>query len=261
MHCIRRPTTSAHGLRLLVDIIKQRPSTVIPVSHQYYKLLVTLRVEQRLLIEAAWAPLVQEQAYEAFAFSFLTTPGLVILEETTWFAEHVDLQSLSHCLLNCLSSGHESKPRSDLLWLLAHFICLNNGHKESEFRQKQGAANSQAGKLQGNERKAAIRAVQEKGHRSDFSAATCRDTAYLSALYLQLSILMTDIRARFATRELQPAEDTDKGQEPDSSHLTPLPEYVAKQLEFLVNDEGITALLHKFTAFVCLPKNNFIDKF
>jgi ubiquitin-protein ligase E3 C len=76
---------------------------------------------------------------------------------------------------------------------------------------------------------------------------TSRGSRYLEALYLQMSYLAVDIR----TRSHSPQENDDEyASDPDEDteiqEYAPLPEYVVKQLEFLVNDDGIIDLLGRF---------------
>lgn len=102
--------------------------------------------------------------------------------------------------------------KDGLLWLLAHFIALNR------------------------------------------SVPISQGSKYLEALYLQLSLVASDVRIRSSTTREDEEEDEDDDDASDIDaervirELGPLPSYVSGQLEFLVNEDGISALLSKFTS-------------
>lgn len=74
---------------------------------------------------------------------------------------------------------------------------------------------------------------------------------YLEALHLQLSLVATDIRVRSSPYEEDEDDDvSDSSAEKDIRELGLLPPYVASQLEFLVNEDGISSLLSRFTSYV-----------
>jgi len=76
---------------------------------------------------------------------------------------------------------------------------------------------------------------------------TSRDSRYLEALYLQMSYLAVDIRTRsHSPQEKEDEYVSDADEDTEIQEYAPLPEYVVKQLEFLVNDDGIIDLLSKF---------------
>jgi ubiquitin-protein ligase E3 C len=77
-------------------------------------------------------------------------------------------------------------------------------------------------------------------------AGSSQGLLYLQALYRQLSVLAADIRLRSSPRE---DDDEDDSDEQDASFTaTPIPVYVTKQLEYLVNEDGIAELLSRFTS-------------
>lgn len=84
------------------------------------------------------------------------------------------------------------------------------------------------------------------------SVPTSQGSKYLEALYLQLSLVANDVRIRSSpTPEDDEDEDedaSDTNAERDIRALGPLPSYVSSQLEFLVNEDGISALLSKLTS-------------
>ncbi|KAI0477398.1 hypothetical protein GGR56DRAFT_665418 [Xylariaceae sp. FL0804] len=224
----RRPSNSSQTLLgLLVDVVGKRPIAVAPLLDRYYSLLAGYSEDNgqyssdtgrcQILSKAAAAPLVPIpnngkatlRAYQAFAYSFLTSPNLRFLQEyPTLVAQRIDLQQLSHAVVNAFVTREQINkvPRDGLLWLLAHFIALN-------------------------------RAV-----------ASAQAVSYLEAIYLQLSLLTIDIRVRSDPAEASDEDDMrSQGDDVHMRDLAPLPEYVSSQLNFLVNDDGISELLNKFT--------------
>ncbi|KAH9886535.1 hypothetical protein F4778DRAFT_758173 [Xylariomycetidae sp. FL2044] len=225
----RRPTSSSQELLgLMIDIVKNRPGSVRPLLHQYYRLLaryfeeggqLSLPADQRhLLAEAATAPLAptatnrspEYTAYRAFSSTFLASPNLLALQQDpALIAQSLDLQVLSESVVDNLSAQEQvgDLSKDGLLWLLAHFIALNR------------------------------------------AMPTSQGSSYLKALYLQLSILATDIRIR--TREPEQSYNDASSDDEDNVQvktITALPRYVVDQLDFLVNEDGITELLSRFTS-------------
>ncbi|KAI0830383.1 hypothetical protein F5Y06DRAFT_207181 [Hypoxylon sp. FL0890] len=229
----RRPASSSQDLlSILVDIAKRRPVSITPILNRYYKLLSKYfeqsghesfsAAEEDILTKAATAPLVpsasQEvpslQAYQAFAFSFLTSSNLLYLQRNpAQIAGCVNLETLSQSVIDAYSgrehSGSLSKNGS--LWLLAHFIALNR------------------------------------------AAPTSQGTKYLEALYLQLSILVDDIRIRYGRHGILGEVDNDEGDTSEKGDANvddsaPLSAWVLGQLDFLVDEDGISELLSRFTS-------------
>ncbi|KAI1410473.1 hypothetical protein F5Y13DRAFT_74601 [Hypoxylon sp. FL1857] len=228
----RRPASSSQALLgVLVDIVKRRPVSVTSILSRYYKLLSKyfeqsgkegISAAEDVLTKAATAPLVSSatqgmpnlRAYQAFAFSFLTSPNLLILQRNpAQIAGCIDLQTLSQSVINTYSerehSGALSKNGS--LWLLAHFIALNR------------------------------------------AAPTSQGTKYLEALYLQLSILVDDIRIRYGRQGMIGEVDNDDGDASDKvdanvDDSASLSTWVLNQLDFLVDEDGISELLSRFTS-------------
>ncbi|RYP76986.1 hypothetical protein DL769_003521 [Monosporascus sp. CRB-8-3] len=229
----KRPASSSQAiLSLLVDIVKRRSSSVLPILDRYYKLLARYFEEsghaeiplsqQQVLAAAVSVPLrpgsrkeaAGLRAYQAFAYSFLTSSRLILLQQSpAQIAQFLDLEALSQGIVETFSTGqHVNKISKDgLLWLLAHFIALNR------------------------------------------SVSKPQGSLYLEALYLQLSVVATDIRIRSTAYQ----EDDDDDDDDDASDISaekgikelgPLPHYVTSQLEFLVNEDGISTLLTRFTS-------------
>lgn len=147
----------------------------------------------------------------AFAFSYLTSPDLDFLESNAdQVVQGLDLQVLSKTIIDGFSrpNGVGQCSKDALLWLLAHFIALN-------------------------------RAMQ-----------TAQGSVYLDALYQQLCVLADDIRLRSVqqttpVKQEAPSDDDEKS---DVNDIGPLPSYVQQQLAFLVNEDGTTELLRRFTS-------------
>ena len=147
----------------------------------------------------------------AFAFSYLTSPDLVFLESNAHqVVQGLDLQVLSKTIIDGFSRPNNvgQCSKDDLLWLLAHFIALN-------------------------------RAMQ-----------TAQGSVYLDALYQQLCVLADDIRLRSVqqTATVEQEASSDDDEKSDAKEMGPLPAYVQQQLAFLVNEDGTTELLSRFTS-------------
>ncbi|KAI1333870.1 hypothetical protein F5Y15DRAFT_322780 [Xylariaceae sp. FL0016] len=225
----RRPASSSFVLvRLLVHFGRIQPGSLLPVSDRYYTLLAGYSRETRhmtngseqhqILTDAVIAPLHSAsddvsslRIYQAFAYSFLTSPDLSFVEcNAASITESIDLQLLSWSIARTFQTPDilSKVPKDALLFLLAHYIALN-------------------------------RAV-----------STLQGSSYLEALYLQLSWLAVDIRHRFNTPEVMNNNGLYRqDDEDDGAHIKnslPLPEYVVSQLDFLVNEDGIMELLSRF---------------
>ncbi|KAI1141704.1 hypothetical protein F5Y05DRAFT_271079 [Hypoxylon sp. FL0543] len=228
----RRPASSSQALlSILVDIVKRRPASITPILSRYYNLLskyfeqsghVGVSAEEEIFTKAATAPLVSSsdqeppslRAYQAFAFSFLTSPNLLSLQRNAaQFAGCVNLQILSQCVID-VYSGREhagTLSKNGSLWLLAHFIALNR------------------------------------------AAPAFQGTKYLEALYLQLSILVDDIRIRYDRHGIISEVNNDEGDVSEEGGANvedsaPLSTWVLSQLDFLVDEDGISELLSRFTS-------------
>ncbi|KAI1768636.1 hypothetical protein GGR53DRAFT_477811 [Hypoxylon sp. FL1150] len=224
----RRPASSSQNLlSVLLDIIRRRQLAITPIIDGYYKLLSKhfeqgnhlVSVEQQeVLIEAVTVPLGSNpeqalpviRAYQAFAFSFLTSPNLSFLQkDPAQIARRLDLQVLSQSVIDAYSEQEHSITQSkhQLLWLLAHFIALNR------------------------------------------STPTSQGSKYLEALYLQLSLLADDIRVRYGRQgsrdETRP--EIDDNEADDSATLSA---WMLDQLNFLVDEDGISELLSRFTSTI-----------
>ena len=125
----------------------------------------------------------------------------------------MDLQALSLSIIEAVSAGQPANiPSKDgLLWLLAHFIALNR------------------------------------------SVPASQTPSFLEALHIQLSLVGNDIRTRSSIYEENNDDDDDEisGKSAEEvKGVRQLPQYVTSQLEFLVNEDGISALLGKLTSYV-----------
>ncbi|KAI1074782.1 hypothetical protein F5B20DRAFT_562348 [Whalleya microplaca] len=225
----RSSDSSLAILSLLIDIVKRRPFSITSTLHRYYKLLAgyfeksghetTSTDQHQVLTDAAAAPLALNsqtgpsvQAYGAFAYSFLTSSNLLFLQQNPkQVARSLDMQFLSESITIAFSGREHLKglSKDGLLWLLAHFIALNR------------------------------------------AAPTSQGSKYLEALYLQLSMLADDIRIRSSRLE-EATNDADDSSElskhSDAQDSAPLPTWVLDQLDFLVNEDGISELLSRFTS-------------
>jgi ubiquitin-protein ligase E3 C len=75
-----------------------------------------------------------------------------------------------------------------------------------------------------------------------------QDSSYLEALYLQMSFLSVEIRSRSSPQGTDGGYASGLDEDIEIKDFEPLPEYVADQLGFLVNDDGITDLLSRFAS-------------
>ncbi|KAK8130863.1 HECT-domain-containing protein [Apiospora sp. TS-2023a] len=220
-----RPSNLSQGpFALLVRLVVGEPRSIKAFEDRYYKLLAsycenaandTNESGQELLAEAVTAPLdhariLYPEAYKTFAFSFLTCSNIAFLQKRPdAIAKRLDLATLSRTIISGSAIAGISGQRSkDDLLWLLAHFIALN------------------------------RAV-----------STAQGSVYLEALYQQLCPLVDDIRVRSAP---QPAEDeADSSDDEDESAIrkaNPLPAYVLHQLEFLVNENGISELLSRFTS-------------
>lgn len=232
----RHPGSPLQALSILVDVVRRRPVSISPILDRYYRLMSKLFEqsggreipveEQNILTGAVTAPLISSsqgdpilRAYQAFAFSFLTSPDLSVLQrDPAQIANHIDLQVLSQSVIHGYSGrGHvDTLSKNRLLWFLAHFIALNK------------------------------------------ATPTSQGSNYLEALYLQLSILVDDIRIRYGRYGSRGetddrADDTSEHVHDDGEDTTPLSSWVLSQLDFLVDEDGISELLTRFTSTALSP--------
>ncbi|KAI1777178.1 hypothetical protein F4818DRAFT_340321 [Hypoxylon cercidicola] len=230
----RRPASSSQALlSVLLDIIRRRQPAIIPIINRYYKLLskyfeqsnyLSISVEQQeTLTEAATIPLESNpgealprlRAYQAFAFSFLSSSSLSFLQQDpVQIARRLDLQILSQGVIDAYSRPEflSTLSKNGSLWLLAHFIALNR------------------------------------------SNPTSQGSKYLEALYLQLSLLVDDIRVRYGrhgphngTNDSFDASERGDNEADDS---VPFSTWMLDQLNFLVDEDGISELLSRFTSTI-----------
>lgn len=144
----------------------------------------------------------------------MSSPQLTFLQQNAaQIARVLDLDALSQSIVDAFTTGQRTNATSKdgLLWLLAHFIALNR------------------------------------------SVPTSQSSKYLEALYLQLSLVASDVRLRSSLTEEDDEDDEDENPSDINTRrsireLGPLPPYISSQLEFLVNEDGISALLSRFTS-------------
>ncbi|KAI2628452.1 hypothetical protein GGR54DRAFT_636172 [Hypoxylon sp. NC1633] len=229
-----RPASSSQALlAILIDIVERRPVSINPVLKEYYQLLCVYFTQtshsgipteqQEILIKAATVPLVSNsrheehvlRAYEAFAFHFLTSSGLSFLEQgSATVSRKIDLEMLSRSVIDTYSKGEHVKTLSkdESLRLLTHFIALNR------------------------------------------AAPTTQGSQYLEALHLQLSLLVDEIRIRSERDSMSSQANSDddsrikQGSDHDDKGSATLSAWGLKQLNFLVDEDGISELLRRFTS-------------
>ncbi|KAI0390752.1 hypothetical protein F5Y17DRAFT_43051 [Xylariaceae sp. FL0594] len=210
----------------LTQIITQRPGAVTPVLKTYYGALARMAqstspagppdIQDKILCDAIVAPLLSNpgegtsrlDVYGTFAYSFLASSNLGLLERDPKLVTQVlDLATLSESIIAAFSDVDVlGSMRKDDLLWLLAHFVAMN------------------------------RAVPTAGA-----------SRYLEALYLLMSYLSIDIRSRSHPPQDKDGDyDSDTGEDAQMQDYTPMPEYVAEQLEFLVNDDGIMDLLKKF---------------
>ncbi|KAK6850703.1 HECT-domain-containing protein [Apiospora arundinis] len=224
----RRPSCLSQGpFPLLVSLVVQEPKSIEDFEARYYKLLASYcdnaandadRSGQEMLAEAVTAPLdhhkpIYPKAYTTFAFNFLTCSNIAFLRRRPdAIAQRLDLETLSRTIID--GSG-------------------------------------ESGIAEGSAQRSKDELLWLLAHFIALNRAfsTSQGSVYLEALYQQLCPVIDDIRIRSAP---QPAEDeADSSDDEDESAIrkaNPLPAYVLHQLEFLVNENGISELLSRFTS-------------
>lgn len=148
------------------------------------------------------------RTYQAIAFTFLTFPKLLLLQQNPGrIASNLDLEVLSHSIIDAFSTRTrlESTQGDGLFFLLAHFISMNR------------------------------------------AASGSQGSNYLKALDLQLAFAASEIRSRY-NPEISVEDSSDEDDGAATKAARPLPPFVAGQLEFLVNEDGISELLKRFTS-------------
>jgi ubiquitin-protein ligase E3 C len=221
----QRPIASSQQLLgLIVDIIKNQPSSLTHISDRYYGLLASVceqnnenkhagppAINDNDLAAALVAPLshVGAEPYEAFAFSFLTSPHISLLQQRPErMASLVNVQALSQNIIKGLVQHNRARRQShiQLLWLLAHFIALYR------------------------------------------ASPTSQGSAYVEVLYRLLAELSADIRILTASPHDHEMSDDDESEETHTDALGSLSSYVTEQLKSLVSEDGVSQLLSRFTS-------------
>ncbi|KAI2636747.1 hypothetical protein GGS21DRAFT_513023 [Xylaria nigripes] len=216
----RHGSSSQTLLAITAEIIEQRPASINSMLELYYASLARLIAEyshvnpsdeqDQVFVKSVIVPLASKSdsganglgLYHTFAYTFLTSSNLSLLQRSpASIARFLDLGALSQSIIHALSERKApgNVTKDDLLWLLSHFIALN-------------------------------RAV-----------SVSQGSSYLEALYMQMSFLAGDIRYR-SNNPPQNGDNTyasDPDGDTEMQNVTPLPEYVVSQLEFLVNEDGI----------------------
>ncbi|KAK8084705.1 HECT-domain-containing protein [Apiospora hydei] len=220
----KRPLNfSQRPFALLVRLVVEEPRSIAAIEDRYYKLLASYcesaandidHSGQELLAEAVTAPLDHRktkypEAYTTFAYSFLTCSNITFLQKKPEaIARRLDLETLSRTIISGSRAEVSGQRSKEQLLWLLAHFIALN------------------------------RAL-----------STAQGSVYLEALYQQLCPLIDDIRIRSAP---QPVEDeADSSDDEDESAIrkaNPLPAYVLHQLEFLVNENGISELLNRFTS-------------
>ncbi|KAK6073929.1 ubiquitin-protein ligase e3 c [Seiridium cupressi] len=210
-------------LALVVKIIKVRPSSITSISDRYYKLVASYceqiggssavelpAADRDCLAAAIAAPLGQLdlESYEAFAFSFLTTANLFFLQRNlAQVAGFLDVHILSQSIITGLVQHHR-----------AH----QNSRDDLMWLLAHFIALNRA-------------------------SPASQGSAYLEALYRQLTELSADIRMRTDPQDDGDLSD-DESNGADPNTIGPLPPYVLEQLKSLVSEDGVTELLSRFTS-------------
>ncbi|KAF2971697.1 hypothetical protein GQX73_g1809 [Xylaria multiplex] len=225
----KRDQDSSHTLLIIVtDIVKQRPTSIKPVLKLYYVALAQFadktplssssKEQSRILSEAVVAPLSSNPdnatsdlgSYQTLAYTFFTSAKLGLLQRNPeGIARLLDLGALSQSIIRAFSTPEfPNNKTKDDLLWLLAHFVALN------------------------------RAVPAS-----------RGSRYLEALYLQMSFLAVDIRSR--SNPPQERDDeyvSDPDEDIEMPDYAPLPEYIVSQLEFLVNEDGITDLLSRFAS-------------
>lgn len=145
----------------------------------------------------------RRNAYRAFAFEFLATPNLLLLEnDCSRFLDSLDLVDLTAVIMSDAPEALRKASSADsLLWLLAHLIHIYT------------------------------------------SATDYKPDTILGPLYVLLSSLGKEIRPRLAASTSHEDSYDHGSEDSDESAATPLPDYVKAQLQSLVSTDSIENIL------------------
>ncbi|KAI0548033.1 hypothetical protein F4679DRAFT_552356 [Xylaria curta] len=224
----RRDETSSDTLLVTItNIVKKRPTSIKPILKLYYVALARLaggssitnssQEQDQNFFEAVIAPLTSNSqsgipdldAYQTFAYTFLTSSKLGLLwRDPTSVSQLLDLNALSQSIIYSFSA-----PRSPNTVTKDELLWLL----------------------------AHFVALNK-------AAPMSQDSKYLEALYLQMSFLAADIRSRSNPQEKDDEYASDSDEDTEIRDFMPLSEYVIDQLQFLVNEDGITDLLNRFAS-------------
>ncbi|KAI0446329.1 hypothetical protein F4803DRAFT_504365 [Xylaria telfairii] len=224
----KRNESSSHSLLFITaNIVKQRPASIKPVLKLYYIALVRLADGDSIVdspseqgqtwLGAVIAPLASHSssgvpdldAYQSFAYTFLTSSKLSLLQHNPEsVARLLDLGTLSRSIIHSFS---------------AHDVPNNVTRDDLLWLLAHFVALNRA-------------------------APVSRDSKYLKALYLQMSFLAADIRSRSNPQEKDDEYASDSDEDIEIPDVAPLAGYMVDQLQFLVNEDGITDLLNRFAS-------------
>ncbi|KAI0467531.1 hypothetical protein F4859DRAFT_235678 [Xylaria cf. heliscus] len=224
----KRDESSLQTLLITIaNIVKRRPASIKPVLKLYYTALARLadgdsivnspKEHGRTLFGAVIAPLASNpsggvpdlEAYQSFAYTFLTSSKLGLLRRNPeTVAQLLDLGALSQSIILSFSAPE----------------FLDNVKSDN--------------------------LIWLLAHfvALNRAAPVSRDSKYLEALYLQMSLLAADIRSRSNPHEKDDEYASDSDEDTEILDIVPLAEYVVDQLQFLVNEDGIADLLNRFTS-------------
>ncbi|KAI1741547.1 hypothetical protein F4680DRAFT_415737 [Xylaria scruposa] len=224
----RRDENSSDTLLVTItNIVKKRPAAIKPILKLYYAALARLagggsitnssQQQDQNFFEAVIAPLTSNSlggipdldAYQTFAYTFLISSKLGLLQRNpASVSQLLDLNALSQSIIYSFSSPGSSNT------LTKDELLWLLAHFVALNR----------------------------------AAPMSRDSRYLEALYLQMSFLAADIRSRSNPQEKDDEYASDTDEDIEIRDFMPLSEYVIDQLQFLVNEDGITDLLNRFAS-------------
>ena len=143
--------------------------------------------------------------YEAFAISVLTNPNLTLVEQDAGkLSSEINLDRLASAIIHIYAQDTiKSASKTDLLWLLAHFVALYRSWSV------------------------------ESSHQVHIKALYVQLSGLESEIRLRLAIDTT----------AQPTAKGSDEMDLDEALLEPLPPYVASQLSSLVDREGLAQVL------------------
>ncbi|KAI1263297.1 hypothetical protein F5Y18DRAFT_429386 [Xylariaceae sp. FL1019] len=210
-------------LTLAVDIIKHRPASVKPVLNSYYTALTRLSRDPGL---GSSSQKQGDELAQAVTAPLASSPD-----------RDPDIRAYQSLAFNFLTS-------SQLEVLLRAPSCIAQSLNLPVLSSSIIDAFSNS-KLPPNASKDDLLWLLAHFialNKADFNA---QGSQYLEALYLQLGFLAEEIRSR--SRSSKGADESDLEDDIEMLDFSPLPAYIALQLNFLVNEDGIADLLLGFS--------------